>query len=281
VIIIDGAVAFHLDFVNGNPQQTFWRPGEVAVNSQTRSKLVFCALMTGLLSVQSASGAAGRSVRSDSSDSAFDFLGGFWGTDLQGFGPGFDAGKTDFKLRINPNESAHFFKVCMSEDGFVKLIGATATCANTDYALGQTKAYIAVFATNLDSSSGFLFRTRGFVDPVASTTQPFYHLWEAKPAMRFWWNGVTLAGDFNAFDVQIVLIDRSNGTNNGNFDIEFNYGNGSDQVPPLGTSSNGFQGFKLGPNSRGPIAGPFGPFLESGEPIRFCFRGGSLLVTCN
>ena len=52
--------------------------------------------------------------------------------------------------------------------------------------------------------------------------------------------------------MQIVLIDRSKGTNNGDFDIEFNYGNGgADPVPPVDTESNpnaaGFQGFKLGP----------------------------------
>src|SRR5688572_14488611 len=101
------------------------------MNSQTRSKLVLCALMTGLLSTQSASGAAGRSVRSDSSDSAFDFLGGFWGTDNQQFGPpGFDAGPSDFKLRWSPSQPAHFVRICMSEDGFLKLIAKSATCAN-------------------------------------------------------------------------------------------------------------------------------------------------------
>ena len=63
-------------------------------------------------------------MRSDSSDSAFEFLGGFWGTDIEQFGgPGFEAGKTEFKLKINPNGDAHFFKVCMGE-GFVKLIGS-------------------------------------------------------------------------------------------------------------------------------------------------------------
>ena len=121
-----------------------------------------------------------------------------------------------------------------------------------------------MFATDLDSTfpDSASIRTRGFVDFNAP-----YRLWQTDPAMRFWWNGVTLAGDdpFNpSFDVQIVLIDRSNGTNNGNFDIELNYGSGGDQVPPVGTetnpNANGFQGFKLGPNSSGPTFGPFGPF---------------------
>ena len=103
--------------------------------------------------------------------------------------------------------------------------------------------------------------------------------------MRFWWNGVTLAGDATAFDVQIALIDRSNGTNNGNFDIELNYGDGGnlipdDQVPPV-PNADGFQGFVLGPNSSGPTFGPFGPFETDGSPIRFCFRGGKLRATCN
>ncbi|HEU4689284.1 MAG TPA: hypothetical protein VFS23_13010, partial [Vicinamibacterales bacterium] len=163
--------------------------------------------------------------------------------------------------------------------GFLRLIGATIACADADYELPPTGNYIAVFATELDSTSagfGALRRTRGFVD----TSSP-YRLWQTDPAMRFWWNGVTLAGDtFNNFDVQVVLIDRSNGTNNGNFDIELNYGSGGgDQVPPVGTeanpNANGFQGFRLGPNSRGPIFGPFGPFSSDGAPIRYCFRGGN------
>ena len=255
------------------------------MNSRKKLRLVLSVVSTGLLSIVCVSSQAGRSVRSDSSDDAFEFLGGFWGTDNQQFGePGFAAGRTEFKLRINPADDARFFTVCMSEEGFLKFKGSSATCTDTDYALPPTGNYIAVFATELDStSSGFgsLNRTRGFVDFSAP-----YRLWQADPAMRFWWNAVTLAGDtVNAFDVQVVLIDRSNGTNNGNFDIELNYGiGGGDQVPPVGSESNpnanGFQGFKLGPNSRGPTFGPFGPFDTSGVPIRFCFRGGKR-VTCN
>lgn len=253
--------------------------------SRKNKRLVLSLVSTGLLSIVCVSSQAGRSVRSDASDDAFEFLGGFWGTNNQQFGPpGFDAGRTDFKLRFNPAEGAHFFTVCMSEDGFLKLIGQSAACADTHYALPPAGYYIAVFATDLDSTStgfGSLIRTRGFVDSRAQ-----YHLWQTAPAMRFWWNGVTLAGDsVNSFDVQIVLIDRSNGTNNGNFDIEFNYGSGGgDQVPPAGTESNpnanGFQGFKLGPSSSGPTFGPFGPFDSDGAPIRFCFRGGQR-ATCN
>ena len=252
--------------------------------SRKKLRLIVSVVSTGLLSMVCASSQAGRSVRSDASDDAFEFLGGFWGTNNQQFGgPGFAAGRTEFKLRINPSNDARFFMVCMSEEGFLKLISDSATCNDTDYALPPSGNYIAVFATDLDSTStgfGSLIRTRGFVDSNAP-----YRLWQAKPAMRFWWNGVTLAGDVvNSFDVQVVLIDRSNGTNNGNFDIELNYGVGGDQVPPLGTESNpnanGFQGFKLGPNSRGPTFGPFGPFDSDGAPIRFCFRGGTR-VSCN
>lgn len=258
--------------------------------SRTKQRLVLSVVSTGLLSIVCVSSQAGRSVRSDSSDGAFDFLGGFWGTDNQQFGgPGFDTGTTDFKLRVNPAERAHFFTVCMSEEGFLKLIGKIATCADTDYALPPTGGYIAVFATDLDSTNfGGLIRTRGFVDSIASPGQdPLYKLWQTDPAMRFWWNGVTLAGDtVNAFDVQVVLIDRSNGTNNGDFDIEFNYGNGGgDQVPPVAVqnnpNANGYRRFKLGPNAKGPTFGPFGPFDTNGAPIRYCFRGGNLQATCN
>ena len=216
-------------------------------------------------------------MRSDASDGAFEFLGGFWGTDTQQFGDaGFAAGRTEFKLKISPNGKARFFTVCMGE-GFVKFVGSDQLCAESDFARPPTGNYIAVFATDLDGSFGQLLRTRGFVD----STAPF-KLGQAAPAMRFWWNGVTLAGDFTfaPFDVQIILIDRSNGTNNGNFDIEFNYGTGGgDQVPPA-PNTDGFQGFVLGPNTSGPTFGPFGPFDTNGAPIRYCFRGGVLKATC-
>lgn len=249
--------------------------------SRKTFRLVLSVVSTGVLCVVSASSEAGRSVRSDSSDGAFDSSGGFWGEDAfadPSF-PGFDFGRTEFKLKINPNGDARFFTVCMSEDGFLKFKDSSTACVDTDYALPPTGNYIAVFATDLDSSSGLLRHTRGFVDFSAP-----HRLWQAAPAMRYWWNMVTLAGDTLPFDVQIVLIDRSNGTNNGNFDIELNYGDGFDQVPPLESQSNpnanGFQGFKLGPSSRGPTLGPFGPFEQNGVPIRFCFRGGKR-VACD
>lgn len=245
------------------------------MNSRQRSRLFVCVLSTALLSVMSADSLAGRAVRSDSSDSAFKSLGGFWGTDNEQFGgPSFAVGKTEFKLRINPAGKAKFFNVCMGE-GFIKLIAVDKACEAPDFARPPTGNYISVFATDLEDINGRYVRTRGFVD-----ANPEFRWWQAKPAMRFWWNGVTLAGDTTGFDVQIVLIDRSDGTNNGNFDIEMNYGIGGDVVPPV-PNAEGFQGFVLGPNTRGPTFGPFGPFEGTGTPIRFCFRGGSVRATCN
>lgn len=247
------------------------------MNSRKKTRLVLSVMSTGLLSIVCASSQAGRSVRSDASDSAFEFLGGFWGSDTQAFGDaGFAAGKTEFKLKLKPNGDARFFTVCMGE-GFVKLIGSEKSCAEADFARPPTGNYIAVFATDLEGSSGSLIRTRGFVD----TNAPF-RLGQAAPAMRFWWSGVALAGDSTVtpFDVQIILIDRSNGSNNGNFDIEFNYGNGGgDPVPPV-PNTDGFQGFVLGPNTSGPTFSPFGPFDTNGAPIRFCFRDGKLRAAC-
>lgn len=245
------------------------------MNSRKKTRIVLSVISTGLLSIVCASSQAGRSVRSDAGDS-FESLGAFWGNDNeQSGGPGFAAGKTEFKLKISPNGKARFFNVCMGE-GFVKLIATDKTCAASDFARPPTGNYIAVFATDFDDSSGRYVRTRGFLD----STEPF-RLWQAHPVMRFWWNGVLLAGDstLTAFDVQINLIDRSNGTNNGNFDIELNYGIGGDQVPPV-PNTDGFQGFVLGPNTSGPTFGPFGPFDTNGAPIRFCFRGGTLRATC-
>jgi hypothetical protein len=245
--------------------------------SRKKVRLVVSFASVGFLTLVSATSDAGRSVRSDASDGAFNFLGGFWGDNAQQFGaPGFGA-RSEFKLNLGNAAGARYYRICMSEDGFIKL-SAASSCVDTDYALPPTGNYIAVFATDLDSTSagfGSLIRTRGFVD-----TRTTYRLPEAAPAMRFWWNAVTLAGDgtLSTFDVQIVLIDRSKGSNNGDFDLEFNYGNG-EQIPPVGTeanpNANGFQGFKLGPNSRTPRFGPFGPFDQDGSPIRFCFRGGT------
>lgn len=247
------------------------------MNTRQNARIVLSVIATAMLGLASASSHAGRSVRSDSSDGAFEFLGGFWGTDLEQFGgPGFDVGRTEFKLKVSPATDARFFNVCMGE-GFVKLISTSRSCASADFALPPGGNYIAVFATDLDDSSGRWIRTRGFVD----TTLP-YRLWQAVPAMRFWWNGVVLAGDgtFTPTDYQIALIDRSKGTGNGDFDIEMNYGIGGDVVPPV-PNTDGFQGFKIGPAARGPKFGPFGPFDTNGAPIRYCFRGGSLRATCN
>jgi hypothetical protein len=236
------------------------------------SRLALSILSTGLLSLAFTTSNAGRSVRSDASDGAFEFLGGFWGTDVDQFGgPGVGV-RTEFKL--NFGSGAKYYTACMSEDGFLKFVTAT-TCASTDYALPPSGNYAAAYATDLAFDSGFasLSHTRGFVDFKTPYKWP-----QALPAMRFWWKGVNLVGDINTFDFQIVLLDRSSGTNNGNFDIEFNYGNG-DQVPPAGTESNpnfnGFRGLKLGPNSRAPVFAPFGPFDIDGAPIRTCFREGA------
>lgn len=244
------------------------------MNSRSRVRLAVCAVSAAMLCALSAPSHAGRSVRSDSGDGAFEFLGGFWGTDNQQFGPGVEAGQTPFKLKFRPKGGAHYYKVCMSE-GFVTLIATDASCADADYARPPAGNYIAAFAADQEDGSGSFIATRGFVD-----VKPPFRMGQAAPAMRFWWNGVTLAGDFNTFDVQILLIDRSKGRNNGDFDIEMNYGTGGgDQVPPI-PSADGFQGLALGPFTRGPVFGPFGPFDTDGAPIRFCFRDGRLRASC-
>lgn len=246
------------------------------MSNRKKSKFVITVIASGLLGLMSAGSHAGRSVRSDSSDGAFEFLGGFWGSDVEQFGStGLDAGRTAFKLKLSPSGNARFFNVCMG-DGFLRLIPASSACAIADFALPPGGNYIAAYATDLDDSSGRWVHTRGFVD----TNAP-YNLWQAAPAMRFWWNNVVLAGDatFSATNYQIVLIDRSKGTANGDFDVEINYGNGGDVVPPV-PNADGFQGLKIGPAARGPVFGPFGPFDTNGAPIRFCFRGGKLRASC-
>ena len=146
------------------------------MNSWKKFRLILSVVSTGVLSIVSANSEAGRSVRSDSGDIAFESLGGFWGEDFQqNGGPGFDVGRTEFKLKINPNGSARFFTVCMGE-GFVKLIGSNETCVASDFARPPTGNYIAVFATDLDDSSGRLARTRGFVDFTAP-----YRWWQTDP----------------------------------------------------------------------------------------------------
>jgi hypothetical protein len=90
-----------------------------------------------------------------------------------------------------------------------------------------------------------------------------------------------LAGDatFRVTNNQIVLIDRSKGTANGDFNVEINSGNRGNVVPPA-PNADGFQGLKIGLAARGPVFGPFGPFDTHGAPIRFCFRGGNLRASC-
>ena len=169
-----------------------------------------------------ASSQAGRSVRSDSSDGAFEFLGGFWGDDTEQFGTlGFDVGRTEFKLNINPDGSARFFTVCMSEDGFLKLISSDTTCADSDYALSTDwELHCGVcdrLGQHLPVSSGPHARIRGLhgaVQVVAGRSCDAVLVERGHARRRYQL----------PFDVQIVLIDRSNGTNNGNFDIELNYG---------------------------------------------------------
>lgn len=244
------------------------------MNSNDRSKWAVCAVAAGAMAFMSAASHAGRAIRADASDGAFNSLGGFWGDDNQQFGgPSFDAGKTEFKLKLAPRTAPRYFNVCMGE-GFIKFIAADTACADADFAAPPTSNYIAVFATDFDDLNGSFIRTRGFVD-----TKSPYRMGQAVPAMRFWWNGVTLAGDgtFSPFNVQIVLLDRSGGSNNGNFDIELNYGIGGDVVPPV-PNTDGFQGFSFGPNHLGPTFGPFGPFESNGAPIRFCIRGGKKRV---
>lgn len=249
--------------------------------SHTRIKLVSSVVSLALLSIVCTSSDAGRAVRSDSGDSAFDTLGGFWGdgpngTEQSDFGvPGVE-GRTQFRLNLGNAAGPRIYTFCMSEEGFLRLV-TSDTCDPTDYALPPAGNYIAVFATDLDSNTGGgLTRTRGFVDFKDPHKLP-----QAVPAMRFWWNGVSLPTG-EPINVQIVLLDRSEGNSPGDFDIELNYGDGGpDSTPPAGVSSAGFQGFKLGPHSRGPTFGPFGPFDTNGTPIFFCFRGGHLRATCH
>ena len=49
------------------------------MNSRKKPRLVLSVISTGLLSIVCASSQAGRSVRSDSSDGAFEFFGGILG----------------------------------------------------------------------------------------------------------------------------------------------------------------------------------------------------------
>ena len=204
-------------------------------------------------------------MRSDASDGAFEFLGGFWGTDNSAVrGAGLRRGRTEFKLRFNPAGDARFFTVCMSEEGFLKLIGSDDTCADSDYALPPTGNYIAVFATDLDSTRHRFWlshpdaRVRGLQRAVQVVAGGTCHavLVERGHARRRY--------SQPAFDVQIVLIDRSNGTNNGNFDIEFNYGNAASRFrPPEPNPIRMRMASRV--SSSGPIPavrqfGPFGPF---------------------
>src|SRR5262245_44224592 len=187
------------------------------------SRPVLSAVSAAVLIMVSASSDAGRAVRSDSSDTAFDDLGGFWGMDVLQFGAGIE-GRTQFRLNFGTAAGARFWTFCQSDDGFVRFV-TTDVCDPTAFNLPPAGNYIAVFATDLDSSlAGALQETRGFVDFNEPNRLP-----QAVPAMRFWWSNVDLVsepGTTVTINAQIVLLDRSEGNSPGDFDIEFNYGNG-------------------------------------------------------
>jgi hypothetical protein len=251
--------------------------GEVQMLSQKTRRLALSIVSAGLLIVCSSSD-AGRSVRTDSSDTAFESQGGFWGDD----GTFFEdfASRTEFKLNFGTAAGARFWTVCTSIKGYIRFV--TSDTCDYSFPPGAGGNYIAVYATpDLTLASfGNLTRTRGFVD----FNIPPARLAQAVPAMRYWWNPVRLVsdtGEVSPFHVQIVLLDRSEGNAVGDFDIELNYGtNLGDVVPADGSLAHtpGFRGFKLGPNSGGPISEPF---LNDGVPIYICFRGGKVKASCH
>jgi hypothetical protein len=252
--------------------------------SQKTRRLALSIVSAGLLIVCTSSD-AGRSVRTDSSDTAFESQGGFWGTDNDEFERVTEdfASRTEFKLNFGTSAGARFWTVCTSTKGYIRFV-ASDTC---DYSFppGAGGNYIAVYATPdlAFPSFGSLTRTRGFVDFKIPNPPPA-RLAQAVPATRYWWNPVILAsdtGEVSPFHVQIVLLDRSEGNAVGDFDIELNVGtNLGDVVPADGSLAHtpGFQGYKLGPNSGGPISEPF---LNDGVPIYICFRSGKVKASCH
>src|SRR5688572_21063127 len=87
---------------------------EVYMVSRKKVRLVFTFASVGLLSLLSATSEAGRSVRSDASDNAFEFLGGFWGDNTEQFGGPGQSVRTQFKLRFSDSSGARYYTVCMS-----------------------------------------------------------------------------------------------------------------------------------------------------------------------
>ena len=98
--------------------------------SRNKLKIVLSVVSVGLLSIVSANSHAGRSVRTDSSDGAFDFQGGFWGGDNTLFGTPGNEIRTQFKLNFGDARGSHYYTVCMSEDGFLKFV-TTTTCTDS------------------------------------------------------------------------------------------------------------------------------------------------------
>ena len=181
-------------------------------------------------------------------------------------GAGFEVGKTEFKLKIEPQRQGALLRGLHGR-GLREAHRRRPTCADADFAPpADGKLHRGVRNRPRRQLSGRFVRTRGFVDHHAP-----YKLGQAHPAMRFWWNGVSLAGDphLSSVDVQIVLIDRSNGTNNGNFDIELNYGIGGDEVPPSPT------GWLPGFRARAQYHGPVSRAVRS---FRYQRRADSLLL---
>lgn len=205
-----------------------------------------------------------RPVRVDFDEAPFDTNGGGW---PDAFDDAVDAtagpagGTLAFGLRLG---GTLFDSFCLSEDGFIGLQVGTTTCTGTGPA-----DYAAVIAPLFDPDLVSLFPAASFEAGSVSYSVGYVDLEapfvrdEAVTAMRFFWNNLTANGENRIF--QLFLYDTGGG--NGDFDLEFAYGQDGDEPYTTGAQFISLNGQNLLTGT-----GPFGPDTD----YLFAFRDGAI-----
>jgi len=178
-----------------------------------------------------------------------------------------------FKLKFSSGSKANYY-ACVSENGFLRFKKVSSGhCPQSlpfaplvddgDY-IASDYSNLANARLDLDELDGAAVASVGVYDPAS----PF-DLEEASEAIGFTWYDMPYVDGPGIYAGQVILTNRDNG----NFDLEFNFGEaggGAIYWP------QGVQGFRLGPNVlyRAP-----GSSIDT--DVIFCFRGGVASTTCS
>lgn len=211
---------------------------------------------------------AQRGIRVDIGSGQFDLRGESWneGTVQENFNlPGYP-GYLEVILPFKLNFSGEAGRLALPQAllGFSWLNLGKDCGAPDQFACGEY-AYTHPWLSN----GGSEFKTTTKVGAIdrAKDANGEYNLAEALPAVQFRWYGRD--GSNRPFDYQMILLDLSGETGNeGDFDVEVNFGYGQFVAP-----TDGFQSLMFGPASQH-------LFTTTNAYTDFCFRSGSLTFNC-